>query len=145
MRTADIPYLVKLTEETMPYPWSERVFQDCFQPGYYGWVISRKNKHDQGDEISGYIIVLIQVDECHILNICVKKERQSSGDGRQLIEWVINFAQNHHLKKLILEVRRSNKNAIGFYQHLGFIEVGVRYKYYKADNGLEDALIFTLT
>jgi hypothetical protein len=46
------------------------------------------------------------------------------------------------LASATLEVRRSNQAAQALYRRFGFVEVGLRVRYYKDTN--EDALILTL-
>ena len=51
---------------------------------------------------------------------------------------LMQYAANLGVTYMTLEVRRSNETAQSLYRSLGFIQVGVRKKYYE-DNG-EDAL-----
>jgi ribosomal-protein-alanine N-acetyltransferase len=45
---------------------------------------------------------------------------------------------------MFLEVRPSNKAAIGLYESMGFNEFSVRKDYYPAINGREDAVLMGL-
>ena len=49
------------------------------------------------------------------------------------------------LKKMVLEVRRSNSPALCLYDSLGFSEIGIRKNYYPNRNGREDAIIMGAT
>ena len=60
------------------------------------------------------------------------------GIGRLLTAGLMQYAANLGVTYMTLEVRRSNETAQNLYRSLGFIQVGVRKKYYE-DNG-EDAL-----
>ena len=43
---------------------------------------------------------------------------------------------------MLLEVRPSNTSAVSFYQHHGYLQIGVRRGYYPAEKGArEDALV----
>ena len=46
-------------------------------------------------------------------------------------------------KKIILEVRVSNKVAYGLYQKLGFEGIGLRKRYYRLPDGREDAHVMS--
>jgi len=59
-----------------------------------------------------------------------------------LLDW--SRAQGVHA--IWLEVRVSNRRAIGIYQACGFVHDGVRPGYYPAHNGIrEDAVVMSLS
>ena len=68
----------------------------------------------------------------------MRQELRGKGLGRLLTEGLKQYAANLGVVYMTLEVRRSNIVAQNLYKSLGFIQVGVRKKYYE-DNG-EDAL-----
>ncbi len=45
---------------------------------------------------------------------------------------------------MFLEVRPSNSGASRLYHRRGFVEIGVRPAYYRADEGREDAIVMRL-
>ena len=61
--------------------------------------------------------------------------------GRALMETLLQFAEENHLRLVTLEVRASNAGAIALYEQLGFVQVGFRPGYYQKPK--EDALIMT--
>ena len=83
---------------------------------------------------AGYCGIHVIYNEGHILNVAVHPEYRNRGVGRGLLEAV--FMQTG-LPFYTLEVRVSNKDAIGLYTKLGFVTLGRRPRYY----GNEDALI----
>nr|HNH90617.1 ribosomal protein S18-alanine N-acetyltransferase [Thiobacillaceae bacterium] len=93
---------------------------------------------------AGYWIMMMAVGEGHILNCCVAPAWQGRGFGRQLVEHLIETARAHKTEFLFLEVRPSNRKALGLYQRLGFETVGLRKGYYPADQGHEDAIVMRL-
>lgn len=86
----------------------------------------------------GYLVAWHVADELHILHVAVLPDRRREGIGKALVRRAIDFAVAERLRLVLLEVRRSNRAAIGLYRSLGFSAMGVRPRYY-ADNG-EDAL-----
>jgi ribosomal-protein-alanine N-acetyltransferase len=46
---------------------------------------------------------------------------------------------------MLLEVRISNTQAIAFYRHVDFAEIGRRRGYYPASAGREDAIVMAKT
>ena len=89
-------------------------------------------------DIIGFAGVWVVIDEGHITNIAVRKDYRGQGIGRLLTAGLMQYAANLGVTYMTLEVRRSNETAQSLYRSLGFIQVGVRKKYYE-DNG-EDAL-----
>ena len=96
------------------------------------------------DDIIGYAIVQLVIDEAHLLNICVRPEMQRQGFGRRILEHVIDHAQTRSANLVILEVRQSNFRAQQLYQQLGFNEMSIRRGYYPAEQGREDAILMGL-
>lgn len=77
-------------------------------------------------------------DELHILNVATAEAARRRGFARALLARALEYAALHHLRLMLLEVRRSNAPAIALYKAMGFSISGVRRRYY-ADND-EDAI-----
>jgi len=58
----------------------------------------------------------------NVHDLIVKREYRGQGIGRQLLEKVVDIAQEHNYCKVTLEVRDDNTNAKGLYHSLGFEE-----------------------
>lgn len=133
----DIPAVVQIAQAVMPYAWDEKTFLDCLRPDYHAWVLEKDGK------IIGFIVILLQTDECQLMNIAVDINFQHRGFATQLLQHALQFA-SHHAKHCLLEVRKSNHAAIAFYKKMGAKQIAVRKDYYPAKVGREDALIFSL-
>jgi ribosomal-protein-alanine N-acetyltransferase len=94
----------------------------------------------EGDELLGYLICSRYDRVWHLMNIAVAPERRRAGVARRLITRLLE--ESGRDLPFTLEVRVSNREAIGMYESLGFRSAGVRPRYYR-DNG-EDALIMWL-
>lgn len=94
---------------------------------------------EQDGKIIGYAGAWVILDESHITNIAVLKEHRGQGTGKCLTHGLLQYLSNLGAAYATLEVRRSNDIAQNLYKSLGFVQLGVRKRYY-ADNG-EDALI----
>lgn len=94
---------------------------------------------EQDGKIIGYAGAWVILDESHITNIAVLKEHRGQGTGKRLTNGLLQYLSNLGAAYATLEVRRSNEIAQNLYKSLGFVQLGVRKRYY-ADNG-EDALI----
>ncbi|MBE7092682.1 MAG: ribosomal-protein-alanine N-acetyltransferase [Clostridiales bacterium] len=93
------------------------------------------------DEVVAYGGFWKILDEGDINNIAVKKEYRGKGFGKMLMNALTEEAKEQNIKAMTLEVRVSNKSAIELYKKFGFVEAGVRKKYYSDS---EDALIMWL-
>lgn len=95
---------------------------------------------EQDGKIIGYAGAWVILDESHITNIAVLKEHRGQGRGKTpMTHGLLQYLSNLGAAYATLEVRRSNEIAQNLYKSLGFVQLGVRKRYY-ADNG-EDALI----
>ena len=92
------------------------------------------------DQIVGYAGIWSILDEAHITNIVVKKDKRNNKIGTKLLEELIKMSKEEKIKVLTLEVNVNNKIAINLYKKYNFKEVGKRKKYYK---GIDDAIIMT--
>ncbi len=78
------------------------------------------------------------------LGVSVKKEFWGIGIGTYLIDELIEYAMNHNLEVLDLEVIVSNKRAIKLYESFGFEIVGEYKNYSVVDGKSLNAYIMTL-
>jgi ribosomal protein S18 acetylase RimI-like enzyme len=58
--------------------------------------------------------------ELYIGNICVDKNFQGRGVGKFLLDNITSYAKKNNCKKIILDVSKENKIAIGLYKKMGF-------------------------
>lgn len=99
------------------------------------------NKNDKKKHWIGCILGILLEDICEIIYIYVKKIHRNKNIGIGLMNTLFKELQkNPYINKICLEVRVSNMIAQSLYLKLGFINTGIRKKYYS--NG-EDALLFT--
>jgi [ribosomal protein S18]-alanine N-acetyltransferase len=138
MALTDVPAVVAVERASYLFPWSEGVFRDCIRVGYLCRVV------ESGSEVAGYGIMSQGAGEAHILNICIRDDLRSGGIGRRLMTLLLERARAAAMQDVFLEVRPSNPVAIGLYESLGFLRVGVRKGYYQATGGREDAWVYKL-
>jgi [ribosomal protein S18]-alanine N-acetyltransferase len=89
-------------------------------------------------EMVGVLVAWHVADEVHVLDVATAPPFRRRGIGTALMHVALDYAAAEHVRIVLLEVRRSNRQAIRIYRRLGFTAMGVRPGYY-ADNG-EDAI-----
>jgi len=139
MLPSDLKAVAQIEKSAYDYPWSHGIFRDCLLAGYYSLVV------EVGGAVVGYGIMSIAAAEAHILNLCVHPHSQRLGYGRRLLTALLLKAQQSETNKVFLEVRPSNKAALGLYESAGFERIGIRPDYYQADFGREDAVVLAST
>ena len=139
MQESDLDEVLKLEADGHAIPWSKGIFNDCLRVGYYCTVVEAENV------CSVYAVMSAAAGEAHILNVCVNKKLRNQGLGRKTVLHLLDVARSGDVKTVFLEVRPSNVVAIGLYESIGFIEVGLRKDYYpKPAGGREDALLMAM-
>ncbi len=138
MTMADLDAIMEIEPHIYSHPWSRGNFVDSLDSGYSAWVL------ESGGEIIGYALMMMVLDEAHLLNISVAKAYQKRGLGRLLLEHMIKIALEKKAANMFLEVRQSNISAISLYENIGFNEMAIRRGYYPAHHGREDAVLMGL-
>jgi ribosomal-protein-alanine N-acetyltransferase len=137
MKHDDLAMVSDIERRSYEFPWSHGVFRDCLLAGYQNIVLIRE------DRVSGYGVLSIAAGEAHILNICVDPEFRSHGYGQKLLDELLFRARAASVREIFLEVRPSNERAIQLYRKKGFHQVANRPAYYQANEGREDAAVFS--
>jgi ribosomal-protein-alanine N-acetyltransferase len=143
MQLDDLDAIMQIEPMIYSHPWTRGNFSDSLNSGYSAWVL------EENKEMIGYALMMMVLDEAHLLNLSIIKHRQKQGLGRYLLEHMITIAKRHKAANMFLEVRPSNISAIALYENMGFCEISVRRGYYPADpkiseTGREDAVLMGL-
>lgn len=96
---------------------------------------------DETNKVLAYLYSHQVLNECEIYQICVDSKYKHKGIGTFLLNEFIKECEYIFVNSIFLEVRVSNKFAIGLYKKCGFKDLYIRKQYYY-DN--EDALILKL-
>lgn len=124
-----------------PFPWSEAGFVNSVSWGYNCQVMCEQ----ASGKIAGYFILMMSLDETHLLTIGLKASMHGMGYGRQLLDRAIQTAREHGTVSMLLEVRPSNTGPLQMYKKYGFREIGIRKNYYQdVDNTREDAIVMRM-
>lgn len=131
----DIPQLMVVEQDSFSTPWSEEAFRNELTNNLFAQYMAVEYE----GILIGYAGMWIIVDEAHITNIAIHQNFRGQGLGNQLMHELQRTAKFLGAVKMTLEVRVGNEVAKRLYRKFGFVEAGVRPKYY-SDND-EDALI----
>ena len=130
----DLSSLVRIENQVHISPWSEEHFQSELEKPYSRILLL---SDDQTDElVAGYIVYWLMLEECEILNLAVDLPYRGLGFAEKLVRSVVSASMKLGLKRVLLDVRKSNLPAIHLYQKVGFTVSHIRKSFYS--NG-EDA------
>lgn len=138
MQLADLDEVLAVEQAAYTHPWTKGMFADSLEGRYECWVVELDN------ELIAHAILSVAGDEAHILNICVKPNKQRQGIGRSIMDQLLLRAKAERAEMVFLEVRESNKAAQQLYLDMGFNQIGERKHYYPSHQGRENAIIFAL-
>lgn len=130
----DLEAVLEIECASFPDPWS---------PSMFAGEISRPDRiwraaETRDGRLVGYGGVMVVGDEAHLMNLAVAESERRSGIGTMLYEDLAARASRAGARRLTLEVRGDNDDALGFYRVAGLTIEGVRPGYYRTG---EDALI----
>ena len=134
MTKEDLDEVLEISSLSLKESWNLDSFSNELSNPLAKYLIAKIN-----DKIVGFVGVWTIIDEGHITNMAVHPEFREKGVGSILLTSLIEHSKDWGCTSLTLEVRSSNNAAKGLYKKFGFLEEGVRKKYYR-DNE-EDALI----
>ena len=130
----DLPAVLDVELESFPDPWS---------PGMFTSELARPDRIwraavDSDGRLVGYGGVMIVGDEVHLMNLAVRRDARRRGIARTLYDDLAARAARAGARRMTLEVREGNEEALAFYRQMGLKVEGMRPRYYPEG---EDALI----
>lgn len=135
MRQTDVTAVATIEQSAYEFPWSPGIFRDCLLAGYTSLVLEHSGK------VIGYGIMSVAAGEAHLLNLVLSESARRMGNGRRLLEHLMEIARLAGAEGVYLEVRPSNERALQLYERAGFQLLGRRRGYYRARAGTEDAVV----
>ena len=97
MTEADLAEVVAIEREIYPFPWTRGNFLDSVRAGYSVWVLRR------GAVLVAYSVMTLMIDEAHLLNLSVARDRQRAGFGWRTLEWMAEVARGYGARTMLLE------------------------------------------
>lgn len=129
-----ISQVMKIEQVSFQPSWTEISFHILIDRGCECWIL------EAGHHIAGYGVCQVEGSLAHILNICVDRKSRGHGYGRELLNHLLRQVGSG-VKYAVLEVRRSNSNALNLYRSSGFQRQSIKPDYYPTDSGHEDAIV----
>jgi [ribosomal protein S18]-alanine N-acetyltransferase len=136
---ADIPAMMRLTDDSTAAHWSADHYQQVFaprSPRRMALVI------EEEEQLQGFLVAHSIADEWEIENIAIEVNARRRGRGTQLLREFLTRARAEGAAAVFLEVRVSNQAARSLYEKSSFVESGRRPHYYSQPE--EDAIVYRL-
>ncbi len=112
----DIPAVASIVREALRENYPTSLYLDIHRWWREGFLIADSDGHPVG-----FLAAVISAEsQARILMFAVAAGFRDRGIGTQLMNAFINVAGNRGIRRLELEVRRSNAGGIKFYQRYGF-------------------------
>ncbi len=124
MTVAEVERILPIEQQVYSHPWTRGNFIDSLAAGHLGFVAH------EGDGPVAYWLAMAVLDEFHLLNLAVARERWGQGLGRTALRHMVAVAEQRGSAQLWLEVRVSNTRAQALYASEGFEPMGLRRGYY---------------
>ena len=136
MEIQDVSQVYVIEKECFTIPWAESEFKGFQKEKNQFFFVA------EAESIIGYGTIMTVLDECEVLRIAVKPSERRNGIGEKLFNKMLEEAKKRGARLFYLEVRESNKAAIGLYKKAGFMVSGRRKEYYTSPK--EDAILMSL-
>lgn len=132
----DAAAIAEMEHQIFSDAWSEKSVLD---------TMNQKNAvcltAEKAGRIIGYVLSYTAADESEIARIAVAEEFRRQGTARAILRELENVCSSKGVKKLLLDVRESNREARAFYTDMGFQEDGIRRRFY--ENPQEDGILMS--
>ena len=116
-------------------PWTRRMLSTHLESACGNTFIVAT----EDDAVIGYAIARTVDSESELFNIAVIAGRRGEKLGARLLDAIIEASTAAGAREVWLEVRASNAVARSLYENYGFVQMGVRKRYYESPR--EDAIV----
>ena len=131
---ADLDAIVELEKACFSAPWSKNSFEFELSSPDSAFITAK-----EGDTLAGFAVLHRFIDEGELFNIAVSEDFRREGVADAMLAELFRRAGVWGIKRVMLEVRKSNAPARALYMKNGFEVMGMRPGYY--DFPKEDAIL----
>lgn len=122
---ADVEAVHRIEQASFPSPWRHEFYAaEVVAESRYN-IVAKEN-----GVVIGYLFGMWIFDEFHVNKIAVAASHRRKGIAHALMERCFDFAAQHDISTISLEVRQSNRAAQEFYRFLEFETSYIRKRYY---------------
>jgi [ribosomal protein S18]-alanine N-acetyltransferase len=144
MTAADIPALVEIASTLFHAPhWPASAYLAALNPAASPRRIALVAEHTPSPTLVGFLVAGLVPPDAELETIAVTKDHQKRGLARQLLHTLAAQLASTGVTDLHLEVRASNRPALSLYRRAGFVQTGLRSRYYS--DPVEDAVLLRQT
>lgn len=143
MTRADLDQVIAIVQSLAEAPhWPRSSYFAVLDPEATPHRIALVVESPSPESIAGFVIASLVPPEAELETIAVAARFQRHGLAARLFESLAAELHTDGVNEVVLEVRASNQQALGFYRSLGFAETGRRPRYYI--DPVEDAVLMRL-
>lgn len=143
MSAADLKRVMEIAESLQDAPqWPVSAYRAALNPLNTPRRIALVAEEPETGALAGFAVASLLAPQAELESIAVAAEGQRRGVGGRLLAAMVEDLRTERVTEVILEVRASNRAALGFYQAQGFEETGRRPRYYADPQ--EDAVLMGL-
>lgn len=114
---------IEFINKLIDYKITSNSFEKCF-------------KYEIKNEIIGIIDFSEIYDRLELNYIWINPIFRGKDYSKDLMNYMVSYAQNNNIKNITLEVSVENKIALKLYQEYGFIKASIRENYYNGTDAL---------
>lgn len=124
----DVAEILRIEKAVHAAPWTaENISAEMAKP-YARLLIMTDDETDS--KVASYICYWVMFEECHILNVAVDLPFRRLGLAKMLVRTAAREVLRQNIRKILLDVRKSNEAAALLYQGLGFVITHIRKGFY---------------
>ena len=139
----DLDSVMYVEHRAYEFGWTRSTFRSCLTNGNECWVLARMDESGIPCTV-GHSVFAKVVDQAELLNLAIDPNCQGQGLGSLMLDHVLHRMRLTAIRRVFLEVRKSNTLAQDLYTRRGFDRVGLRRDYYPTKGGREDALVLAM-
>lgn len=124
----DLPSLQAIESRVQAASWNEGHFEAELAKPYSHLLVLTDDETDS--QIAGFICFWVLFEECQILDVAVDLPHRGLGYAKRMVRAAVTEAIRQKIRKVLLDVRKSNAAAIGLYQAMGFVITQVNKNFY---------------
>ena len=139
MSETDIEAVALIEDASFTTPWTAQGFLDALQNPNAYCLVAEQQSEEQKPKVAGYCVIYHAADEGEISTIAVAPEFRGQGVADTMFAALKETVPKLGLATLYLDVRVSNTPARRLYEKQGFVEDGIRKRFYREP--VEDAIL----